>query len=175
MKTLADLINAMDFKESLELAKEICDSRLAGILSSDRDHVRQVVKVERGEAPKQGVESTEVVQEIPQMITFYDATNKAQDVLIQLGVKPCNKGFKYLSDSIRILESDPTYLDKVTALYYKVANMNGSTPSRVERAIRHSLSGLKGDMYYEVVPTCTDRCTNKEFITYLLMYLNKAQ
>ena len=175
MKTLADLINAMDFKESLELAKEICDSRLAGIFSSDRDHVRQVAQIEREEAPEQSVKETVIAaQEVPEMITFY-SDDKTQNILLQLGIKPCNKGFKYLSDSIQILECDPTYLNKVTALYYKIANMNDSTPSNVERAIRHSLSNLKGDMVYKIIPICNGHCTNKEFLAYLLMYLNKEQ
>lgn len=175
MKTLADLINAMDFKESLELAKEICDSRLAGILSSDRDHVRQVMQIEREGALEQSVKETVIpAQEVPEMITFY-SDDKTQDTLLQLGVKPCNKGFKYLSDSIQILECDPTYLDKVTALYYKVANMNDSTPSNIERAIRHSLSNLKGDMVYKIIPTCNEHYTNKEFLTYMMMYLNNKQ
>lgn len=157
MKTLADLINAMDFTESLELAKEICDSRLAGILA-EKNHVKRVVKMETATQ-----ESSESV---------YDS-NKTRQVLIQLGIKPSNKGFKYIEDSVKIVFNDPSYLDKVTALYYKVGNMNNSTDSRVERAIRHSLQDLKGKLVYEILPVYPEHCTNKEFLSYLIMYLSK--
>lgn len=168
MKTLADLINAMDFSESLELAKEICDSRLAGILSDGLENVKQIAKTDAtAESSAQNIE----------MITFYDST-KARDTLINMGIKPSNKGFKYLMDSVRVLESDPTYLNKITVLYYKVARLNNSTSGGVERAIRHSVSrakGAKGAMFYEVIPSHVIKCTNKEFITYLVMYLSKCQ
>lgn len=165
MKTLADLINAMDFRESLELAKAICDSRLADILS-DREHIRQVVRVEAGLPPR------ETVKAVVPITRGYDK-GSVQTLLLQLGIKPCNKGYKYLLDCVTVLTTDPTYLEKITALYVKIGRMNNSNGSRVERAIRHSLTDLSGDILYNVIPTFNEHCTNKEFITYLMMYLEE--
>lgn len=73
-----------------------------------------------------------------------------QTVLFKMGMPANLKGFGYITDSILLLDQEKDI--KVTYLYLKVAQLNDTTPQRVERAIRHALEivrSCKGD--YEVV------------------------
>lgn len=65
---------------------------------------------------------------------------KITDYLDKLGMKRNLKGFRFLRTAISLVAKDWTYLDKMTTrLYPKVADNYLTTPSRAERAIRHSI------------------------------------
>ena len=50
------------------------------------------------------------------------------------------KGYKFLRDAILLTMADPEYINAVTKrLYPEIGKMNGTTASRVERAIRHAI------------------------------------
>ena len=77
-----------------------------------------------------------------------DLDDMIDDLLKELGVPSNNLGHRYLRHAIRLCEEDPTYIDHITKrLYPTVAKANNTTPSRAERAMRHSieLAFLKGD------------------------------
>lgn len=56
------------------------------------------------------------------------------DKLIQVGILPNLKGFQYSVDAIAKYRPGMAMMD----VYDWVANINGSTPQRVERALRHA-------------------------------------
>ena len=61
------------------------------------------------------------------------------NLLHKIGVPPHILGYTYLKDAVMLVIDKPELLDCVTkGLYPEVAEMNNSTPSRVERAIRHA-------------------------------------
>ena len=65
-----------------------------------------------------------------------DITNLIHEV----GVPAHIKGYQYLRDAISLVVSNMDLLGAVTKeLYPTVASMNNTTPSRVERAIRHAI------------------------------------
>ena len=65
-----------------------------------------------------------------------DITNFIHEV----GVPAHIKGYQYLRDAITLVVANKDLLGAVTKeLYPTVAAMNGTTPSRVERAIRHAI------------------------------------
>lgn len=65
-----------------------------------------------------------------------DITNLIHEV----GVPAHIKGYNYLRDAIALVVTRMEYLNAVTKeLYPTVAEMNNTTPSRVERAIRHAI------------------------------------
>lgn len=65
-----------------------------------------------------------------------DITNLIHEV----GVPAHIKGYQYLRDAITLVVENMDYLGAVTKeLYPTVATMNNTTPSRVERAIRHAI------------------------------------
>ena len=70
-----------------------------------------------------------------------DTITQITNVLRKLNIPPHIKGYSYLKEGILIAIEDGTVLDAVTAkLYPAVAKTFDTTPSRVERAIRHALN-----------------------------------
>lgn len=66
--------------------------------------------------------------------------NRAINALIEMGLPADIKGFHYIVDAMCLLESTEWRNGKITALYAKLAEINDTTPSRTERAIRHAFS-----------------------------------
>lgn len=65
-----------------------------------------------------------------------DITN----LIHEIGVPAHIKGYQYMRDAITLVVSNMDLLSAVTKeLYPTIAAMNGTTPSRVERAIRHAI------------------------------------
>ncbi len=61
-----------------------------------------------------------------------------EKVLLKMGVPAKIKGFQYIVDAVILLDKDEWQEPKYTALYYSIGEMNQSTASRIERAIRHA-------------------------------------
>ncbi len=62
------------------------------------------------------------------------------NLIHEIGVPAHIKGYQYLRDAITIVVEDMDILSAVTKeLYPTIAKMNDTTPSRVERAIRHAI------------------------------------
>lgn len=77
--------------------------------------------------------------------------DKVEDVLFAIGIPANVKGFKYIIDAMEIIERDGCTVSITGVLYPEVADMNRTTPSRVERAMRHAFetaNSERGD--YEV-------------------------
>lgn len=74
--------------------------------------------------------------------------NKAINALIEMGMPADIKGFQYIIDAMCLLEEDEWRSAKTTLLYYEVGKRNNTTPSRVERAMRHAFGVVlnKGDL-----------------------------
>lgn len=96
-------------------------------------------------------------------------------VLCWLGLSPHVKGFRYLIDAIGLAIDDPSIRGRVTTeLYPRIASQNDTTPSRVERAIRHAVKLVcrKGEAHNveSLFGHCVSsgrRPTNSEFIARL--------
>ena len=95
------------------------------------------------------------------------------DIIHQLGVPAHIKGYHYLRSAIVSAYHDPALLDSVTKqLYPQVASQYSTTPSRVERAIRHAIEIAwdRGNLdtlnafFGYTVNTCKGKPTNSEFI-----------
>jgi len=95
------------------------------------------------------------------------------DIIHQIGVPAHIKGYHYLRDSIILATSKPDIINSVTKqLYPAVAKKNGTTPSRVERAIRHAIEVAwdRGDtevlnsFFGYTIANSKGKPTNSEFI-----------
>lgn len=85
---------------------------------------------------------------------------KIVSFLLDKGINPANLGFRYLKDAVSICINDLDKLKILTGpagLYKEVAELNNTTPSRVERAIRHSIERALDKGGYR-------KMTNGEFI-----------
>lgn len=74
------------------------------------------------------------------MIRENDLEIEITNLIHEVGVPAHIKGYHYLRDAITIVVNDMDILSAVTKeLYPTIAKMNNTTPSRVERAIRHAI------------------------------------
>ena len=98
-----------------------------------------------------------------------DITN----LIHEIGVPAHIKGYQYLRDAISLVVDNMDLLSAVTKeLYPTVASMNNTTPSRVERAIRHAieLSWNRGkletlnSLFGYTIQNDKGKPTNSEFI-----------
>ena len=63
------------------------------------------------------------------------------EILHQIGVPAHIKGYQFLRDAILMTMENQDYINSVTKrLYPEIAKRNGTTASRVERAIRHAIA-----------------------------------
>lgn len=95
------------------------------------------------------------------------------DVIHQIGIPAHIKGYHYLREAILISLDNPEMLESITKLLYPtVAKSFSTTPSRVERAIRHAIETAwdRGDMdtiqnmFGYTVSVGKGKPTNSEFI-----------
>lgn len=74
------------------------------------------------------------------MLRENDLEIEITNLIHEIGVPAHIKGYQYLRDAITIVVKDMDILCAVTKeLYPMIAKMNNTTPSRVERAIRHAI------------------------------------
>ena len=95
------------------------------------------------------------------------------EILHQIGVPAHIKGYQFLRDAILLTAADPEYINAVTKrLYPEIAKNNNTTPSRVERAIRHAIEVAwdRGDVdtlnsyFGYTIHNLRGKPTNSEFI-----------
>jgi two-component system response regulator (stage 0 sporulation protein A) len=98
---------------------------------------------------------------------------KITEVLHRIGVPAHIKGYHYLRSSIMMSVENPDIINSVTKqLYPSVAKSFETTPSRVERAIRHAIEVAwdRGDVdilnsyFGYTIHTSRGKPTNSEFI-----------
>ena len=99
--------------------------------------------------------------------------NTVTNVIHEIGVPAHIKGYQYLREAIIIAVNDMEVINAVTkVLYPAVAKRFGTTPSRVERAIRHAIEVAwdRGDLetlqkyFGYTVSNTKGKPTNSEFI-----------
>lgn len=64
--------------------------------------------------------------------------NRTVNALLSMGMPADIKGFGYIVEAMILFEEEEWREGKTTALYFKIAQRKNTTPSRVERAIRHA-------------------------------------
>ena len=112
------------------------------------------------EQPKQ----KEVVRDLEQDVT---------DMIHEIGVPAHIKGYQYLRDAIMMSVEDPGMISSITKILYPtIAKRFQTTPSRVERAIRHAIEVAwdRGDVdtlnsyFGYTIQQGRGKPTNSEFI-----------
>ena len=86
--------------------------------------------------------------------------NRIVDTLVRIGIPVGNLGFKYVTDALLLLNDGKHENPQWTLLYEEIAEMNNTTKSRVERAIRHA---------FEVA---RDLKTDYEFVEHYIGFVN---
>lgn len=99
---------------------------------------------------------TEQLQLYQPNVTIHRCTNQSnsrniQDILLTIGMPSNLLGFHYIMSALHMIQIDPDYLRCITkGLYCDIATKYDTTPSRVERAMRHAIATtwLNGDIKY---------------------------
>ena len=140
---------AMELGVYFFLPKPVCEASLL-------EHMRQAV------APK-----TEAEPHPPALEGLVTA------IIHEIGVPAHIKGYQYLREAIMIAVGDMEVINAVTKILYpEVAKRYATTPSRVERAIRHAIEVAwdRGDLetlqkyFGYTVNSTKGKPTNSEFI-----------
>ena len=117
----------------------------------------------------------------PKYIEIEDKSNKDENhvealvtnIIHEVGVPAHIKGYQYLRDAIIIVVNNIDVLNQITKqLYPEIAEKYGTTPSRVERAIRHAIEVAWGRgqtdaverIFGYTVSAVKGKPTNSEFI-----------
>ena len=99
--------------------------------------------------------------------------NRVTEIIHEIGVPAHIKGYQYLREAIMIAVDDMEVINAITkVLYPAVAKRFGTTPSRVERAIRHAIEVAwdRGDLetlqkyFGYTVSNSKGKPTNSEFV-----------
>lgn len=65
---------------------------------------------------------------------------RLSNIFISIGIPPHIRGYQYLREGIKISIRNPLAINNITkVLYPQIAERFDSTPSKVERAIRHAI------------------------------------
>ena len=106
------------------------------------------------------------------------------NLFISVGIPAHIKGYQFLRDAILLTMNEPEYINAVTKrLYPEIAKKNGTTASRVERAIRHAIEVAwdRGDVdtlnsyFGYTIHNLRGKPTNSEFIAMIADCLSLRQ
>lgn len=65
---------------------------------------------------------------------------RLSNIFISVGIPAHIKGYQFLRDAVKLAVDDPSMINGITSrLYPKVAELYETSPSKVERAIRHAI------------------------------------
>ena len=97
-----------------------------------------------------------------------DIEEKVSSILIRLGVHANIRGFGYLKTAIMFSYNDSSYIEQITKrLYPDIAKKHNTTPSKVERCIRHAIKKVEATETKEkdsLFPVSAKKLTNSAFI-----------
>ncbi|MCD8103718.1 MAG: sporulation transcription factor Spo0A [Lachnospiraceae bacterium] len=115
----------------------------------------------------------ESIDENPEELQAYNLESDVTNMIHEVGVPAHIKGYQYLRDAIMMSVQDDQMQNSITKILYpSIAKKHQTTPSRVERAIRHAIevawSRGKMDTIEELfgytVSNGKGKPTNSEFI-----------
>lgn len=102
-----------------------------------------------------------------------DIQSTTTKLLDQYGFPSNRVGYRFLIDSLNLIHNNPKSIDQITKLIYPaIAKKHGTTPSNVERGIRHAIETVWSnqspealiELYGNSVNPNKARPTNSEFI-----------
>ena len=96
-------------------------------------HTRRFAERKNREISRQDLQAERMPQE-------YDLEGDVTNIIHEIGVPAHIKGYQYLRDAIILSVNDTEMLNSITKILYPtIAKKHQTTPSRVERAIRHAI------------------------------------
>ncbi len=142
--------------------------------------VREIMSMEEGAMPM----TSEIVSPLPSPGKSLD--ERIASMFITIGIPAHIKGYQYLREGVKQVLMNPDIINRITKeLYPNIAKKFETTPSKVERAIRHAIEvawsrgriDIINQMFGHCVYTPSDKPTNGEFVALIadkLMYEHSA-
>lgn len=115
----------------------------------------------------------ELAEKVKKQEVMRDLEQDVTDMIHEIGVPAHIKGYQYLREAIMMSVQDPSMISSITKILYPtIAKRFQTTPSRVERAIRHAIevAWSRGRMetldalFGYTIDTGKGKPTNSEFI-----------
>lgn len=122
---------------------------------------------------KKSPATVKAYQETAEKIEEHDLEKDVTDIIHEIGVPAHIKGYQYLREAIMMSVNDTEMLSSITKILYPtIAKKFQTTPSRVERAIRHAIevAWSRGKMetldamFGYTINTGKGKPTNSEFV-----------
>ena len=144
---------------------------LGDLMNANKEFQIMITVPSTKNAKDSTVKATEKKEQTQEVI--HDLEKDVTDMIHEIGVPAHIKGYQYLRDAIMLAVKDSKMLSGITKLLYPtIAKEHKTTPSRVERAIRHAIevawSRGKMDTLEEwfgyTVSARKGKPTNSEFI-----------
>ncbi len=89
---------------------------------------------------KKSPATVKAYQDTAEKIEEHDLEKDVTDIIHEIGVPAHIKGYQYLREAIMMSVNDTEMLSSITKILYPtIAKKFQTTPSRVERAIRHAI------------------------------------
>ena len=146
--------------------------RILDNLISTNKEFRILITVPSGEKGRDQVEIAQTAEDMPET-EGRDLEKDVTDMIHEIGVPAHIKGYQYLREAIMMSVEDVEMLGSITKILYPtIAKKYQTTPSRVERAIRHAIevAWSRGRMetldalFGYTINTGKGKPTNSEFI-----------
>lgn len=156
-------LNVLTTKDNEKLYKII-----GQLMSTDKEF-QIMITVPSGKKEIQVKNNGEITKKTEERDLEQDVTN----MIHEIGVPAHIKGYQYLRESIMMAVEDNSMLSSITKILYPtIAKKFDTTPSRVERAIRHAIevAWSRGRMetldalFGYTINTGKGKPTNSEFI-----------
>ena len=143
---------------------ELLIQRIREIKNFKPNGSRSFLRSEIRKTPYINVDVTKSEDQLEALVT---------NVIHGVGVPAHIKGYQYLREAIMLVVNDIEVINQITkTLYPEIAQKFGTTPSRVERAIRHAIEvawgrgevDLMENIFGYTVSAAKGKPTNSEFI-----------
>jgi two-component system response regulator (stage 0 sporulation protein A) len=162
--------------------KAVVENGVATITMSDKEYYSLMIKLQNPdeEVKPYSCNSSEQVMKFNSNVTV-NLKSEIMQLLSQLGMPAHVKGFDFNVEAITLAMGNKGYIREVTKkLYPEIAVRFNTTPSRTERAIRHSIEvawsrgnvDLINSLFGYAVNANKGKPTNSEFIATLVNHLS---
>lgn len=180
------VLSGLDGFGVLDYVKHACSDCKAIVVSSIADDKTVSAAIARGANYffAKPVTPENVVSRIKDITTGVSAPVKEKkkginlderisSIFMAIGVPPQIRGYRYMREGIKMTVAEPSIINRVTKeLYPRIAEIYQTTPSKVERAIRHAIEVAWNRGRTEAISAVfgarvyigSERPTNSEFI-----------
>ena len=142
---------------------------LGDLMNADKEfQIMITVPSAKSDSSRAAIQSAEKEKQ-----TIYNLEKDVTNMIHEIGVPAHIKGYQYLREAIMMSVEDPSMISSITKILYPtIAKRFQTTPSRVERAIRHAIevAWSRGRMetldalFGYTIDTGKGKPTNSEFI-----------